>query len=149
MKRLLIAILLLASCHRPIEVEKVAVREEYRALSEWEVLELALILTESKGNPDAVGKTNDRGALQITPVFVAEANRISGRGYTHDDAFSVEKSLEMFSVVQSHHNPDSSIDRAISLHNKGAAYSARVKRNMEIVRRMEAARKAVVDAYGN
>lgn len=145
MKRLFLAILLLGACSRPIEVEKVLVREEYRALTEWEVLELALILTESKGNPDAVGKTNDKGALQITPVFVAEANRISGKGYTHDDAFSVEKSLEMFSIVQARHNPDSSIDRAISLHNKGAAYAARVKRNMEIVRRMEAARKAIVN----
>ena len=138
-------LLLILSCRGVQTQEPLVVRESYHDLSEWEVLQMAIVMTESKGNPDAVGKTDDKGIMQITPIYVAEVNRLSGKGYSHDDAFSIEKSLEMFDIIQSRHNPEMDIDKAISLHNRSKAYSYRVKQNMEIVRRMEAVRKAMYD----
>ena len=63
-------------------------------LSEWETTQLALILTESQMDSLAVGKDNDLGILQITPIFVDEVNRLVGKDlFTHQDALSPEKSL--------------------------------------------------------
>lgn len=88
-------------------------------LSDYQILQLALIYTESEGNPLAVGKNNDLGCLQITPVYVDEVRRITkDTSYCHTDAFNPEKALEMFSVVQDYHNPNHDIDAAIRLHNK-------------------------------
>ena len=58
-------------------------------LSEWETTQLALILTESQMDSLAVGKDNDLGILQITPIFVDEVNRLVGKDiFTHQDALS-------------------------------------------------------------
>jgi len=111
-------------------------------LTEWQQLQLALILTESKGDATAVGKNNDYGILQITPIFVAEANRISGMAYTHEDAFDIDKSLQMFSIVHDYYNPDHDIAKAIKVHNPGSSGYA-YRQNLELIRNMEAARKAV------
>ena len=65
--------------------------KEYSApnLSEWETTQLALILTESQMDSLAVGKDNDLGILQITPIFVDEVNRLVGKDiFTHQDALS-------------------------------------------------------------
>ena len=86
----------------------------------WERFLKALILVESNGNPKAIGKTNDVGILQITPIYVKEANRLSGKNFTLDDRYSVEKSLEMFSIIQNHYKPDKDIYMAIKLHNPKA-----------------------------
>lgn len=86
----------------------------------WEKFLKALILVESNDNPKAIGKTNDVGILQITPIYVKEANRLSGKNFTLDDRYSVEKSLEMFSIIQNHYNPDKDIYMAIKLHNPKA-----------------------------
>ena len=60
-------------------------------LSEWEITQLALILTESQMDSLAVGKANDLGILQITPIFVDEVNRLVGKEqFTHQDALSPE-----------------------------------------------------------
>ena len=145
MKKAVILLALIA-CQRvsePIIPEHI-VHEVYHELSDWEVLQMAIIMTESKGNPDAAGKTSDLGILQITPVYVKEVNRLGG-DYSHEDAFSIEKSLEMFEIVQSRHNPERDIDKAIRLHNKAPWYKDRVKKNMTIIRRMEAARKAIYE----
>ena len=104
---------------------------------------MAMVLTESRGNPLAVGKDNDRGILQLRPIYVREANRIAGTDYTHDDAYDIEKSLEMFAIVQGRYNPDSLIDKAIRLHNPGSSGKA-YRQNLELVRRMEEVRKAIV-----
>ena len=115
-------------------------------LTDWNILQLAIIMKESRFNPDAVGKTNDYGIFQITPIYVLEANRLSHMEYTHDDAFSIEKSLEMFSIVQDYHNPARSIDCAITLHNPGAssAYARQIKDNITFIRRYEAVRENLI-----
>lgn len=125
-------------CPSPI-TEKVIVREP---LSGWDILTLAIIKTESEFDSTAVGKDGfDRGILQIRPIYVAEVNRILGIDrYCHDDAFPVQKSLEMFSIIQEHYNPQHDIERAIELHNPtaGLSYSEKVMRNFrELVKQSE------------
>jgi len=93
-----------------------------RKYTEWEILIFALIWQESKGNPNAENK-GAVGVLQITPIYVKEANNIVGYvKYTLEDRKSVEKSIEMFNIVQGKHNKEKSIDRAIKLHNPTAGY---------------------------
>ena len=90
-------------------------------VNDWEMLIEALIQVESEGNPFAVGKTNDLGILQITPIYVKEVNRIlKGNFYFLEDRTDIDKSLEMFEVYQSHHNPSKDIHKAIKIHNPGA-----------------------------
>ena len=109
-------------------------------LSEWETTQLALILTESQMDSLAVGKANDLGILQITPIFVDEVNRLVGKEmFTHQDALSPEKSLQMLAIYQEHKNPTHDTDKAIQLHNPkgGYAYARKVKKNIARVKTYE------------
>ena len=144
MKRLSIILLSLTFCNQPLpETPTIPPRQVYVPLSDWEQMIMAMVLTESRGNPLAVGKDGDRGMLQLRPIYVMEANRLAGTDYTHDDAYDIEKSLEMFAIVQGRYNPDSLIDKAIRLHNPGSSGKA-YRQNLELVRRMEEVRKAIV-----
>lgn len=110
-------------------------------LTDWQVLQLAIAYTESRFNPSAVGKAQDSGILQITPIYVAEVNRIAGTDYVLQDAFDTGKSLEMWDLMQAHYNEGRDLDRAIALHNRAPQYRAAVLQNMEWIRRYEAFRK--------
>lgn len=113
-------------------------------LSDNQILQLALIYTESEGNPLAVGKNNDLGCLQITPKYVDEVRRITkDTSYCHTDAFNPEKALEMFSVVQDYHNPNHDIDAAIRLHNKAPWYGQKVLMRIQSIKQYEEYRKLV------
>lgn len=113
-------------------------------LSDHQILQLALIYTESEGNPLAVGKNNDLGCLQITPIYVKEVNRILGEEkYSHEDAFNPEKALEMFSIVQDYHNPEHDVDAGIRLHNRAPWYSQKVLRNIQRIKQYEEYRNLV------
>lgn len=101
-------------------------------ISEWDRFVQALILVESEGNPNAKGKTNDLGILQITPIYVADVNRIiKEERYTLDDRTDVQKSMEMFEIIQNHYNPEKEIDKAIRRHNPraGKGYRDKIYRN--------------------
>lgn len=90
-------------------------------IDDWEILIKALIQVESEGNQYAVGKTNDLGILQITPIYVEQVNNIlKGEYYFLEDRTSINKSLEMFEIYQAHFNPDKDILKAIKIHNPGA-----------------------------
>ena len=110
-------------------------------LTDWQVLWLAIAYTESRFNPDAVGKANDSGILQLTPVYVDEVNRLYGTDYDIQDAFDIDKALELVALLQAKKNPSKDIDTAIFYHNKSVAYRDAVKKNMELIRRYEAFRK--------
>ena len=56
-----------------------------KTIDEWDVLIMAMCEVESGSNPNAVGSKDDIGVLQITPIYVEEANRILGR-----DVYSLE-----------------------------------------------------------
>ena len=116
-------------------------------LSEWSLLQLAIIKTESEFNSLAVGATKDIGLFQMTPIYVEEVNRIlkmqevpDSLLYTHLDAFDDEKSFEMFDIMQGYYNPTHSVSRAILKHNPGGnaiGYAKRVHENMDLMRNWE------------
>lgn len=148
-----IGIALIATCVRlmPRKEEPEAAEETSEAtaeLSDWQMLQMAIAKTESEFKADAVGSSNDRGIFQITPIYVKEANRLQHDiTYTHDDAFDIAKSIEMFGIVQGHHNPGRSLERAVAKHNPGGdsiGYSRRVRENYEFVRAYEAVRKELI-----
>ena len=97
------ALLLLANRYRPADRDSSPVerrepvsttailRERNRAaespLSEWQLLTLAIMYTESRFQPDALGTAQDSGILQLRPCYVQEVNRLAGTHYTPEDAF--------------------------------------------------------------
>ena len=96
---------------------------------DWEPVMQAIIQVESEGNTRAV-KGNSCGAMQITPILVAECNNIlkkrnSKKRFTLRDRFSLAKSKEMFELIQSYFNPLNDIERAIRSWNGGNKYSVK------------------------
>ena len=117
-------------------------------LTEWQELEMAIAMTESEFNTDAVGSNNDSGILQITPVYVAEVNRLSGKDYRHSQSFDAATSVEMFNTLQSFKNPEKDIDKAIYYHNKSPFYKKKVMQNLAFIKRYEAFRLTLIN-YDN
>ena len=96
---------------------------------DWSPVMEAIILVESEGNPSVVSG-NSVGAMQITPIVVRECNNIlksrgSDKRYQMSDRYDVEKSKEMFLLIQSKYNPTNDIEKAIRLWNGGPKYSLR------------------------
>ena len=96
---------------------------------DWNPVMDAIIKVESEGNPKAVSG-NSVGAMQITPILVRECNNIlkkqkSKKRYTLDDRYSVEKSKEMFLLIQKYFNPENSVEKAIRSWNGGVKYSVK------------------------
>ena len=95
----------------------------------WNPVMDAIIQVESEGNPKAVSG-NSVGVMQITPVLVKECNDIlkkqkSNKRYTLDDRYSVEKSKEMFLLIQKYFNPENNVEKAIRSWNGGIKYSVK------------------------
>lgn len=96
---------------------------------DWEPVVQAIVQVESEGNSKAV-HGNSCGAMQITPILVAECNDIlkkrkSKKRFSLRDRFSLEKSKEMFVLIQSYFNPLNDIERAIRAWNGGNNYSVK------------------------
>ena len=96
---------------------------------DWNPVMDAIIQVESEGNPRAVSG-NSVGVMQITPVLVKECNDIlkkqkSNKRYTLDDRYSVEKSKEMFLLIQKYFNPENNVEKAIRSWNGGIKYSVK------------------------
>ncbi len=96
---------------------------------DWSPVMDAIIQVESEGDNKAVSG-NSVGAMQITPVLVAECNRIlkrrkSKKRFSLRDRFSLSKSKEMFLLIQSFHNVENDIEKAIRSWNGGFHYSLR------------------------
>lgn len=117
-------------------------------LSEWTILQLAIMKTESSFDPSAIGSGNALGLYQITPICAAEANRLLGEEkYSHLDAFDIRKSIEIFNIVQGNNNSGKSISKAISIQNPGGAsigYGKKVYDNIRFIKRMEEARRELI-----
>jgi hypothetical protein len=95
----------------------------------WDPVMDAIIQVESGGNPNAKSG-NSIGVMQITPILVKDCNiilekRKSKKRYTMADRYSVEKSKEMFLLIQSYHNPENNVEKAIRAWNGGPKYSVR------------------------
>ena len=96
---------------------------------DWNPVMDAIIQVESGGNAKAVSG-NSVGAMQITPILVKDCNiilkkRNSKLRYTLADRYSLEKSKEMFLLIQSFHNPENNVEKAIRAWNGGPKYSVR------------------------
>ena len=118
-------------------------------LTDWQMMQMAIIKTESGFDEFAEGTSNDRGIFQITPIYVKEVNRLQNETiYTHDDAFNIDRSFQMFNIVQRHHNADSTLQQAILKHNsngKSIGYDKKVLKNYEFIKNYEKVRKYVVN----
>ena len=96
---------------------------------DWTPVMDAIIHVESRGDAKAVSG-NSCGAMQITPILVKECNNIlqkrkSKKRFTLKDRFSVEKSKEMFLLIQSYFNPTNNVEKAIRSWNGGMNYSVK------------------------
>ena len=96
---------------------------------DWNPVIHAIVQVESEGNTRAVSG-NSCGAMQITPILVKECNDIlkkrkSKKRFTLRDRFSLEKSKEMFVLIQSHFNPLNDIEMAIRSWNGGMRYNVK------------------------
>lgn len=91
---------------------------------DWEMFTQALIWVESKGDSKAVGKNNDIGVLQITPIIIKDVNRILGcEVYTLEDRLDSLKSVEIFDIIQDHYNPQHDYHLALKIWNGKAPLS--------------------------
>lgn len=95
----------------------------------WNPVMDAIIEVESEGDPKAVSG-NSCGAMQITPILVKECNEILKKRnikkrFKLSDRFNVAKSKEMFVLIQSYHNPQNNVEKAIRSWNGGPKYSVR------------------------
>ena len=108
---------------------------------DWNPVMEAIIQVESEGNPRAKSG-NSVGVMQITPILVAECNKIlkrknSKKLYKLSDRYSISKSKEMFLLMQSVYNPLNSIEQAIRAWNGGNHYSVkRTQRYFEKVMKL-------------
>lgn len=125
---------------------------EGEELDEWTILTMAIMKTESEFDPSRIGATQDVGIMQFTPVGIEEVNRIlrlegKEEEYSHLDAFDIEKTIEMFNIIQGYHNKEQNISKAIHQHNPGGAsigYGKKVYDNIRFIKRMEEARKELI-----
>ena len=123
-------------------------------LSEWGILQMAIIKTESEFNTLAVGNSKDLGLYQLTPIYVEEVNRIlkmkntpDSLLYNHVDAFDMKKSMEMFDIMQGHYNPTRNVSTAILKHNPGGnsiGYARKVHENITLMNKWEEIRKELL-----
>lgn len=79
---------------------------------------------ESRHQDDLVSKNGEYvGCLQISRIAVRECNRILGyKAYRYEDRKDKQKSIEMFRIIQRHHNPEGDIVNAIRLWSEGTTY---------------------------
>lgn len=94
---------------------------------DWQPVIEAIIEVESGGNARAKSGQSV-GAMQITPLLVADCNMIlqkrkSKKRFKLSDRFSVKKSKEMFLLIQSWYNPEGCVEKAIRSWNGGIHYT--------------------------
>lgn len=85
----------------------------------WDRIINAVVMVESNGNPNAYNPKGDCvGILQIRKVTVREVNNILmkkgiNKRYTYHDRWDVDKSKEMFIILQEYFNGNKDIERII------------------------------------
>lgn len=147
----LMLLTLLFSLGRSLKAEPVAeepvpvVTEVADTLDIWQQLIMAIAFTESRFTTGALGTAGDTGILQLREIYVKEVNRLYGTEYAIQDAYDPEKSLEIFSLMQEHYNPNKDLATGIRYHNKSPFYAATVKQNMALIQRYEEFRKLLMN----
>lgn len=90
----------------------------------WGVFLLALMIVESGGNPEAVGKAGEVGILQIRPVVVDDCNRIFGveRWYL-PDRYSIDKSCAMCRHYLEHYATEKRLGRPVTWEDRARIWN--------------------------
>lgn len=128
--RLVVLVLCVFGANTIVSADNAAETEAVCAESfDWEPVMKAIVQVESGGNVKAVSG-NSCGAMQITPILVVECNNIlkkrrSKKRYSLADRFSLNKSKEMFMLIQSYYNPSNDVEKAIRSWNGGMHYSVK------------------------
>lgn len=72
-----------------------------------------------------------QGCLQIGTILVDDVNRILDTNkYSYKDRLSIDKSIEMFKIMNDYYNPSLDIDKAVNIWNRycPTSYRNNVKR---------------------
>jgi len=94
----------------------------------WAAVKLAIAWTESRLQTDVIGQNDDVGIMQITPIFVREANRLQSQFvFTNACRHDPFNSILMFEIINNYLNPERCIEKAIKLHNPGGGRMYRNK----------------------
>lgn len=126
------------------QVEK-ELEEKNLPLSEWNKFTLALMKVESNFDSTAVSSVGAKGYFQITPIYVAEVNRVHKTNYIYEEVVSsFKQSYEVFTLMQKAHNSEYNMDEALRLHNGDRDwYKKRVYKEMDAIERYEEMRQMV------
>ena len=134
-----------------VSKEKLIVREQVievpDTINDWEMFTMALMKVESDYDSTAVSPVGARGYLQLPPVYIKEVNQKHNTNYTFADAWNLEKSYEIYDLMQQAHNKDYDIEKAIVLHNgKHGWYRQRVLKELKNIEIYEQVRQRVKKA---
>ena len=136
----------LEQVEQELEAERNLVKDD--SLSEWNMFTLALMKVESNYEPTAVSSVGAKGYFQITPIYVAEVNRVHKTNYKYDEVVkSFDLSYEVFTLMQEAHNEEYNMDEALRLHNGDHKwYRKRVYKEMDAIMKYEEMREMVKSA---
>lgn len=95
----------------------------------WDNVINAIIQIESRGDSTAINKKTDAvGIMQIRKIVVDDCNEYlaklnNPKRYTYDDRWNVQKSKEMFVLIQKRYNKTNDIEKAARIWNGGCCYN--------------------------
>lgn len=103
----------------------------------WLPIINAIMEVESKGNPNIVSKDGKFvGVLQIQKIVVDDCNEYlqlylkqPNKKFAYDDRYDINKSIEMFILIQKRYNKSNDIEKAIRIWNGGNKYSIQKTQN--------------------
>lgn len=85
---------------------------------DWDTFTLALAWVESRWNDSAESPRQAAGYLQITPILVKDANRITGtETFSLQGRFDRDESIRLFNVIQTEYNPEHDLHLALKIWN--------------------------------
>jgi hypothetical protein len=118
------------------------------SLTEWDKFTLALMKVESNYDITAESSAGARGYFQLMPIYVKEVNRVYKTNYKFEEVVkSFEQSYEVFMLMQTAHNENFSMDKALVLHNGNHKwYHQRVYNELEKIEKYEEMRKMLKEA---
>jgi hypothetical protein len=95
----------------------------------WEEVIEAIIKIESNGNLKAVSPSGKHvGPMQIAKIVVDDCNEYlrmlkKDKRYTYEDRWDLQKSKEMFVLIQMRYNKTNDVEKAARIWNGGCGYS--------------------------